>query len=642
MYPIPPPNSLYKKKLEKTHDMKNRNFWIVLLLAASLCSCARQQVVERPRYTARTIDAFEISRIELNKENTVVFLDITTDRESITGFSDSVNLRVGERILPLVDAQGIRFPDRPAGNANLTDSSRVARLVFPALPQGTESVDLVFNYSAKSAETAFWDIELTPSADDPLRQVPASVREARIDPAATWKEPVFDRQHTRLDIHLLGYHPKMEYVHVVRHGFMPWHEEYAVGEDGIVNVEFDQYVTAAVEIEVGTRSVEIVVDPGEEATLYVDLRALNLRHSPYFPETLSRPVAYYDGKSRADLNRWLLSRQAPLHGDVLFTWNADTPMDAEGYARLCVDMHRKEIETLRQSNTLNAECLRYAELEALTNALERIQRIRTNFMDTYGYGKEDSRLPELSADCFRPLKDIGINTYDLLLLNTDVVKSAFFRYCSSADDVKAVFGEGYLADLFNSTRHCFQRFNNKLPLREEEMSIMRGCSPKITALCEKIYTEENKAWKAHLAKPGYRICEVPSVQDSSVLERILEKYRGRVVFVDFWGTACVPCVRAIKEMHPLKAEYKDKPVSFVFITSETAAPEEKWLQMIPDFGGDHYRLSRKQYKSLTKRFNIQFVPYYLLVDKQGNVVYQRTGFMGCPALKELLDKEIAK
>ena len=182
MYPIPPPNSLYKKKLEKTHDMKNRNVWIVLLLAASLCSCARQQVVERPRYTARTIDAFEISRIELNKENTVVFLDITTDRESITGFSDSVNLRVGERILPLVDAQGIRFPDRPAGNANLTDSSRVARLVFPALPQGTESVDLVFNYSAKSAETAFWDIELTPSADDPLRQVPASVREARIAP----------------------------------------------------------------------------------------------------------------------------------------------------------------------------------------------------------------------------------------------------------------------------------------------------------------------------------------------------------------------------------------------------------------------------------------------------------------------------
>ena len=135
---------------------------------------------------------------------------------------------------------------------------------------------------------------------------------------------------------------------------------------------------------------------------------------------------------------------------------------------------------------------------------------------------------------------------------------------------------------------------------------------------------------------------MPSVQDSSVLERILEKYRGRVVFVDFWGTACVPCVRAIKEMHPLKAEYKDKPVSFVFITSEIAAPEEKWLQMIPEFGGDHYRLSRKQYKSLTKRFNIQFVPYYLLVDKQGNVVYQRTGFMGCPTLKDLLDKEVAK
>lgn len=622
--------------------MRFNNILMMTLAAASFHACDQPRTVEKPRYTARTVDAFEINRIELNKENTVVYLDVVTDQKKVPGFSDSTYLLIGDKVFPLIEARGIKFPNHWAGDAVIEDSPRPAELVFPALPSGTKEVDLLFNYSTKDIETAFWDIELTPSQEDLLKQVPVSAKENKINPESTWKEPVFDLGHTKLKIHLLGYDPKMEYVKVTRNGFMPWHEEYAVGKDGIINVEFDQYVTAEVEIKVGTRKVKLVVDPGEDANLYIDLPTLNLRHSTYFPDALSRPVAYYEGKSRVDLNRWLLNRQEPDADSRHFTWDKNTSMNAEQYAEYCIELYKKEVAALKADTSLNEECRHYLEMEAKMTAFRRIGIMRSNFMSTYGYSRDDKCLPEQTVELFRPLKDIGFNTYDLLLLNTYDMNLYLFTRCETADDVKAIFGEGYIADLFNATRHAFPRFNNKLPLREEEMKIMRTCSPKMAALCEEIHTEGAKAWKVHLAKPGYRICEVPPVQDSSVLESILEKYRGRVVFVDFWGTACVPCVRAIKEMHPLKTEYKDKPVSFIFITSETASPEEKWLQMIPDFGGDHYRLSRKQYKSLTKRFNIQFVPYYLLVDKQGNVVYQRTGFMGCPALKELLDKEIAK
>lgn len=615
---------------------------MALLVLANTTACTQNRVVERPRFTARTVDAFEINRIELNKENTVVYLDVTTDKKKVSKCSDSVNLRVGNQVFPLIEARGITFPNHWAGDAVIADSPRPVELVFPALPQGAEKVDLLFNYTGKDIETAYWDIELTPSREDLLKQVPASLQNAKINPASTWKEPVMGQQRTRLDIHLLGYDPKMEYVQVFRHGFMPWYEEYVVNQDGSIHVEFDQYVTAEVEIKIGSRKVKLVVDPGEDADLYIDIPTLNLRHSTYFPDALSRPVGYYEGKSRMDLNRWLLSRQEPDADSRYITWDKNTPMTAGQYADYCIDLYKKDVETLQTDASLNAECRRYLELEAQINTFRRIGTMRANFMRTYGYSYDDKRLPEVNAELFRPLKDIGFNTYDLLLMNTEDMNLLLFTKCKTADDVKAIFGEGYIADLFNSTRHCFTRFRNKLPLREKEMKIMRTCSSKIAALCEEIYEGENKAWEAHIAKPGYRICETPEVQDSSVLEKILERYRGQVVFIDFWGTGCVPCIQAMKEMHPLKLAYKDKPVSFVFFTRVNENTKDKWQQMIPDIGGDHYLLTKEQDKALNERFNIAAIPTYLLVDKTGKIVYQETGFMGCPKLKELLDTEIAK
>ena len=95
-------------------------------------------------------------------------------------------------------------------------------------------------------------------------------------------------------------------------------------------------------------------------------------------------------------------------------------------------------------------------------------------------------------------------------------------------------------------------------------------------------------------------------------------------------------------MKPLKKELASEPISYVYITSESAAPLETWQQMIPDIGGDHYRLSRKQNKYLNKQFQISGVPYYVLVDQAGEVVFRSTGFMGVDKLRKLFKQELTK
>lgn len=54
---------------------------MTLLVLANTTAFTQDRVVERPRFSARTLDAFEINRVELNKENTVVYLDVTTDQK---------------------------------------------------------------------------------------------------------------------------------------------------------------------------------------------------------------------------------------------------------------------------------------------------------------------------------------------------------------------------------------------------------------------------------------------------------------------------------------------------------------------------------------------------------------------------------
>ena len=245
-----------------------------------------------------------------------------------------------------------------------------------------------------------------------------------------------------------------------------------------------------------------------------------------------------------------------------------------------------------------------------------------------------------AAELLSLLNTLDWNTSDFFLMNTEGMGKMclFFK---EEGVLEKTFGTGYLSDL-SKAKVCENRLVRKLPLEEEQMEAMRFATPGTVQLFELVYAGEEEAWEQHLAKPGYRECEIPDAENEALFDALLKPYRGRVVLVDFWGTACVPCVRAMKTIKPLKKELADEPISYVYITSESAAPLETWQQMIPDIGGDHYRLTREQYKCLTEYFKISGVPYYVLVNRKGEIVFRSTGFMGVDKTRELLKKALAE
>lgn len=133
--------------------------------------------------------------------------------------------------------------------------------------------------------------------------------------------------------------------------------------------------------------------------------------------------------------------------------------------------------------------------------------------------------------------------------------------------------------------------------------------------------------------------EVPKTEGDKVFDAIMEKYKGKVVYVDFWATWCAPCRSGIERIKPLKDEMANENVVFVYI-SAPSSPKGTYDNMILTIKGEHYRVSEDEWNILCGKFNISGIPHCMLVGKDGKVINSHLSYMENDQLKALLTKHI--
>jgi thiol-disulfide isomerase/thioredoxin/predicted transcriptional regulator with HTH domain len=203
--------------------------------------------------------------------------------------------------------------------------------------------------------------------------------------------------------------------------------------------------------------------------------------------------------------------------------------------------------------------------------------------------------------------------------------------------------KGLASDIMDAQDFCRSIVSEMTPVSKKEIkTIQQQISTPFIARYINDCNEQTKAKiKVNKTKTDYTVNEVPKTEADKLFDSMMKKYRGKVVFVDFWATWCGPCRAGIAEMKPLKEELANENVVFVYITNETS-PKKTWENMIPDIKGEHFRVSKDEWNYFTSKFNIAGIPHYALVNKDGVVINPNLMQMSNEALKIELKKHLVK
>lgn len=108
---------------------------------------------------------------------------------------------------------------------------------------------------------------------------------------------------------------------------------------------------------------------------------------------------------------------------------------------------------------------------------------------------------------------------------------------------------------------------------------------------------------------------------AEIWAKIAEPLRGRVIYVDIWGTWCAPCRFDLKHSTaPLHKALSDLPVSYVFLCNRST--DEAWRSCIAEYDllqphSLHYNLPAEQQAALEKFLQVDGYPTYILFRPDG-------------------------
>jgi len=131
----------------------------------------------------------------------------------------------------------------------------------------------------------------------------------------------------------------------------------------------------------------------------------------------------------------------------------------------------------------------------------------------------------------------------------------------------------------------------------------------------------------------------------SSIYAVIDSLKGKVVYLDVWGTWCTPCKHELKFTPQLKHRFKDKDVAFVYLDVDENERDTAWKTFIKvnALTGVHLRKTRQQMDPLWKELlanaedKSEYYPQYFIFDKEGRLVVTKAER---PSKKEVLYKQI--
>lgn len=234
----------------------------------------------------------------------------------------------------------------------------------------------------------------------------------------------------------------------------------------------------------------------------------------------------------------------------------------------------------------------------------------------------NEKVRETTSILLQEKRILGTSTVDSLLLNPNLKELWMAsRYELWFDQTRKPISEHYQAvlnekvknpELLNRIAHLQQNYKM---VANEDFRYKDSLKPT-----EHLVANEDFRYKESM-KSTVHLNEYKEAD--GLFQELIKPYKGKVIYVDFWGTWCSPCRENMKYANQLKEKLKGEEVVFMYFANNS--PEESWKNIIKQLNltGEnvvHYRLPEAQQGMLERKFSVKKFPTYMLINKEGNVI----------------------
>ncbi len=619
--------------------------FFALCVAALLAACSsfsNRGELDRPFIETANQNYFSIEKIAVTDSSTTLYAVVHYMPGQWVSIADSSFITADGIDYTLASTEGIEAGER----VTMPDSGVIHfALHFPAVPADVESIDFA---ESKDSGWKLWGIDLTGKDDHRINigKVPAELR--RTDPDATLPQPVVAfGDSTTINVHILGYRTEMgdKFMWVLNtlHG--------QIGADSPVDVDAQGNATVKVAISAPAQFIGIgfyprtqlsgsaLLSPGETVDLYLDSHVagewnMSVRDSsnfgmpkdyyPYFVSGTYANSGHHTG--RTDYSMQFYSGEF-----------GDYRMNGDEYTEYVINLYKTLGDSLAADSSLSPmgrEINRInLQSDLIYAAVDAWNILRRNYYSTHNnWGSKvhpDTVPVKLSAENVKAFADlIDFNDTKLLISHNarDIYDTRLWK--------DAGIDPGILESL-NLYNQAYEAADDAR-LDTAAIDALRKLSAPMADEAEAHYRARKAALEALDLK---MLATTPDVAPDKLFEAIVAPHRGKVVMVDFWNTWCAPCRAAIAQNEPEKSgDLASDDIVWIYIADESS-PMPTYMSMIKDIRGIHYRVDKDQIAALRNQFDVDGIPYYVLVDRSGRAT-GRPDLRNHAAFKKALQKAL--
>lgn len=120
----------------------------------------------------------------------------------------------------------------------------------------------------------------------------------------------------------------------------------------------------------------------------------------------------------------------------------------------------------------------------------------------------------------------------------------------------------------------------------------------------------------------------------------LNRYKGKIVFIDMWSTSCSPCIGEIPFMKALEHKFEGEPIAWVSISSDS--DKGTWLRFLEkrEMKGEQLIIAKENRSQLAKIVGSHGIPHFIILDRNGKIVDCNTYRPSNPILEVSLRQSI--